>query len=172
MKVPRFILCASFFLGSVAAQAQPPAPRATKQDAVSASLSYFAAHDFSAAIGVLTTCNINPTGTAAWNVETAVMLIRAADALRLQGDFADETAALAAAKAAFRQAETLFTAATPPEQRANEQELLGRLAERLGDRAGAQKYYQNALSISPQSGQAADLLATLERGLVEDARKH
>jgi tetratricopeptide (TPR) repeat protein len=168
MKVPRFILCAAFLLTWTAAQAQAPA---TKQDAVLASLEYFQAQQFSAGIGVLTSRNINPRGSAAWNVETAVMLIRAADALRLQGNFIDEAAVLASARAAFAQAEALFTAATPPQERANEQELLGRLAERLGDRAGARQYYQIALTLSPGTGQAGDLLEMINRTLAEVARK-
>lgn len=143
-----------------------------KETAFENSKGLFAAHNYAAALTTLEAGNLRTPGSAEWNLETGGGLIRAALNFQQTGDV---TTAQAIANLALQQlsgAEGLFGAATPASEKANEKELVGYVYQHLlGEPEVAETYYQAAVNLSPNSGEAPLFLAQLKQAAAETAVK-
>ncbi|MGH7997742.1 MAG: hypothetical protein ACREFX_15465 [Opitutaceae bacterium] len=133
----------------------------------------FAQHNFAAAETTLEAGNLEKPGTAEWAFEAGSGLVRAALAFKARGDDATAQPIVRLALVRFAQAEALFSSATPAGEQANELDQVGYLYQRfMGDYATAEKYYRRAVTLSPNTGQAALHLRRIEAILAALAKSN
>jgi hypothetical protein len=158
--------------GNVVAGVQVPVAIQNKQQAFINSQAQFAAHNFTAAESVLEAANLATTGTPEWHVESGFSLIRMAFRFKSQGDAAFASAIAQLALRHLKLADQTFSSNTSPGEIANEKGLTGYVYQfLLGDRATAMTYYQAAVALSPNTGDAPGLLAAINASQAVEAQK-
>jgi hypothetical protein len=142
-----------------------------KRLARTSSLPLFAARSFSEGEAILEAANMQPAGTPQWHVESGFELEQVAFAIRAQGDAATAVLVAQLALGHLGQADQNFPGASPADV-ANEKEIIGYIYQSLlGDETTAAQYYQAAVSLSPNTGNSAWLLAQIQRSQTTAAAK-
>jgi len=148
--------------GSAVAGAQVPTAIQNKQNAFTNSQAQFAAHNYSAAEGTLEAANVAAAGTPQWHFESGFALMGMAFDFKSRADASTAQAIAQLALAHFNTAEKTYGPNASPAELANERELTGYLYQYLlGDTATAKTCYQAAVNLSPNTGNAATLLAAI-----------
>jgi tetratricopeptide (TPR) repeat protein len=133
-----------------------------KQQASADSIQQFTEHNYAAAEAILEAGNLRAPGTPEWDFESGFSLMQIAFQFHSEGDSLTATAIAQLAAGHLAKADAAYGSAADPAEIANEKEIAGYVYEfLLGDRATAKGFYQAAVALSPNSGQAAALLAQI-----------
>jgi tetratricopeptide (TPR) repeat protein len=158
--------------GNVVAGVQVPAEIQNKQKAFNSSQAHFAARNYAAAENVLEAANLAAPSTPQWHFESGFSLVRMAAVFQSQADAVSSAAIAKLALAHLTLADQNYPASTSPGEIASEKELTGYIYQFfLGDPATAKTYYQAAVNLSPDTGNAAALLAAIIASETAEAQK-